>query len=63
MKYELHVWCSKDGLTRDAGIEKTGEYKNDEDAKNDLRTALPALWKRYDEVVWSIVDANGRKVC
>lgn len=59
MKYELYVWCRRDGLSRDAGLHATTESDSDQNAIDKLMEDGRWLLQFYDEVACSIVRADG----
>ena len=49
---ELHVYCRRGGVTREAGLHAT--YADESDMEGQLRGDLSFLAKCYDEVYWSL---------
>lgn len=60
-KYELHVYCRREGRTCDGGLEASGEFANDEEAISFFQSALRRLRRHYDQVGYQIT-CNGRVV-
>jgi hypothetical protein len=59
-KYYLNVYCRRNGMTCDAGIQAQGDFETAEDALY-LKNKLGPLYQHYDEVFWSIACEDGRK--
>jgi len=64
--YRMYVTCRRDGLTRDAGLNKEAQYPDDQAARADFAKELS--WLRrvggYDEIqtTYKRVDENGKEV-
>lgn len=62
MKYELHVYCRRGGVTRDAGVHAHYECADDDEAKSKVGADLPFLTTHYDTVGWWLTSDDDRPV-
>ena len=57
-RYALNVWCSRDGVSREAGTHATCEAKNETEARRKLLPELMWLEKFYDRVTWTVNEVK-----
>jgi hypothetical protein len=50
MKYRLYVYCRRNGMSMDAGLQAEIEADSDKEAILELRVKGNSLYKYYDEV-------------
>ena len=64
MTYYLYVWCSKDGVSRDAGPCGYCEAENDESAIEKLTVSAKELFFHYDQIECTVhtkIDKIGNR--
>jgi len=62
--YRLTVYCRRNGVSQDTGIEAEGQFASDESAIDFLSNKAHHSWLRqlYDEIQFSILKADDTRI-